>query len=235
MALNEAVKREVAELTNMLGTLGADNGDTREKRAKVAQMMDELTRKLSVPGERRGGFDPADADREGRTNRSPVEARLRRKATDDETRRLHELNDSLLIAAGALNVKPTELRMYRDAVEELPVLRRDMDTGGGSFGPYIPTGFSATLHEQVRIEQQVAALFQRIDMPTNPFVIPIEGSDAVAYLLSERGGEDDDLDTTKRVTTGLSSAGGTALTLTAQKVGSRITFSTEAEEDAIIS
>jgi len=69
---------------------------------------------------------------------------------------------------------------------------------------------------------------------SRPFTIPIEGSDAVAYLISEQGDADADLDTAKRISTGLSGPDAGTLTLTAKKVGARITFSTEADEDSIV-
>jgi len=83
----------------------------------------------------------------------------------------------------------------------------------------------------------VAGLHTRINMPQDPYALPIEGNLPKAYLVSQQGDADADLDTAKRVKSsfdGGTQPGVSILTLTSKKVGARMTFSEESEEDAII-
>lgn len=60
----------------------------------------------------------------------------------------------------------------------------DVDTAAEG-GNWVPTGIGADLHEKVRAAGRVAALFARIDLPTNPWKWPLEGADATAYRVAE--------------------------------------------------
>ena len=62
-----------------------------------------------------------------------------------------------------------------------------MDTDTSNEGvDWIPTGIGASLHERVRASGKVAGLFQRINLPTNPWKWPLEGADATAYRVPSR-------------------------------------------------
>jgi HK97 family phage major capsid protein len=60
----------------------------------------------------------------------------------------------------------------------------DVDTSGEG-ADWVPTGIGSTLHERVRAEGKIAPLFQSIQLPTNPWKMPIEGTDSVAYRMGE--------------------------------------------------
>jgi len=60
----------------------------------------------------------------------------------------------------------------------------DVDTAAEG-GNWVPTGIGASMHEKVRASGKVAALFERVDIPTNPWKWPIEGGDATAYRVAE--------------------------------------------------
>lgn len=64
----------------------------------------------------------------------------------------------------------------------------DVDTAAEG-GNWVPTGIGADMHEKVRAAGKVAALFDRIDIPTNPWKWPIEGGDATAYRVAEPVGD----------------------------------------------
>jgi HK97 family phage major capsid protein len=102
----------------------------------------------------------------------------------------------------------------------------DVDTSGEG-GTWVPTGIGATMHERVRAAGKVAALFARIDLPTNPWKWPIEGSDATAYRVGEPTG-----DTETKVT--VSTPGTVAATFDAEIFGGRVLFSRSLEADSAI-
>ena len=116
-------------------------------------------------------------------------------------------------------------RLYKDRWNH--VLRAlDTDTSGEGT-EWIPTGIGATIHEQVRAAGKVAPLFQRIILPTNPWKMPIEGSDATAYRYAEPTG-----DTATKVT--VSTPGTAAATFDAEIFGARILFSKSLDADSIV-
>ena len=102
----------------------------------------------------------------------------------------------------------------------------DVDTSAEG-GTWVPTGIGATLHERVRASGKVAALFQRIDIPTNPWKWPIEGADLTAYRVAEPTS-----DTATKVTA--STAGSVATTFDAEIFGARTLWSRSLDADSAI-
>lgn len=102
----------------------------------------------------------------------------------------------------------------------------DTDTSGEGT-EWIPTGIGATMHEKVRAAGKVAALFSRIDLPTNPWKWPIEGADATAYRVAEPTS-----DTATKVT--VSTPGTGAATFDAEILGGRVLFSRSLEADSAL-
>jgi len=221
----EERKRSLAGVVAALKTAGnRPESEQREVLARCKRQLEALT-------ESGGGVpridDDTDDDPDGEVN--GLAARVRRKALTDADRRLHELNDKSLILSQVCRVPVERTKYWREAAPEI----RSMDTTNGSFGPWVPTEMSASLHEQVRLQLVVAGLFERVDMPSNPYVLPIGGSLPKARLIPQQGDADADLDVAKRIATGMTSPGATALTLNATKVGARLTLSEEATEDVV--
>jgi len=105
---------------------------------------------------------------------------------------------------------------------------RAMDTDTSNEGvDWIPTGIGASLHERVRASGKVAPLFQRINLPTNPWKWPLEGADATAYRVAEPTS-----DTATKV--GASTPGTGAATFDAEIFGGRVIFSKSLEADSAI-
>lgn len=100
----------------------------------------------------------------------------------------------------------------------------DVDTSGEG-GAWVPTGIGASIHEAVRASGKVAALFERIDLPTNPWKWPIEGADATAYRVAEPTG-----DTESKFTA--STPGTVAATFDAEIFGVRALISRSLEPDS---
>lgn len=103
-----------------------------------------------------------------------------------------------------------------------------MDTATTAEGKeFVPTALATDLLERVRLAQKVTALFQPIDMPTDPYELPLEGADATAYKVAES--------TTETGTKPTESTPGTAkVTLDAVKLKARVIFSEEIQEDSVI-
>lgn len=105
---------------------------------------------------------------------------------------------------------------------------RAMDTDTSNEGvDWIPTGIGASLHERVRASGKVAPLFQRINLPTNPWKWPLEGADATAYRVAEPTS-----DTATKVTA--STPGTGAATFDAEIFGGRVIFSKSLEADSAL-
>ena len=102
----------------------------------------------------------------------------------------------------------------------------DVDTSGEG-GTWVPTGIGADLHQKVRAAGKVAALFPRIDLPTNPWKWPLEGADATAYRVAEPTG-----DTESKFTA--STPGTAAATFDAEIFGARALFSRSLEADSAV-
>ena len=116
-------------------------------------------------------------------------------------------------------------RLYRDRWNSI-MRAMDVDTSAEG-GTWVPTGIGANLHEKVRAAGKVAALFSRIDMPTNPWKWPVEGADATAYRVAEPTG-----DTESKMTA--STPGTVAPTFDAEILGARALFSRSLEADSAL-
>jgi HK97 family phage major capsid protein len=102
----------------------------------------------------------------------------------------------------------------------------DVDTSAEG-GTWVPTGIGASLHEKVRAAGKIAALFPRVDIPTNPWKWPIEGADLNAYRVGEPT-----LDSANNVTA--STPGTVAATFDAEIFGARTLFSRSMEPDSAV-
>lgn len=100
-------------------------------------------------------------------------------------------------------------------------------TGAGVGDEWVPTITSPTLEDQVRVEAIVVPLFREIQMPSNPYTLPVKGNLPNFVTLAEA--------TTNSPTTLTQGNATTASrTLTASKFVLAIPFSEEMDEDSII-
>ena len=102
-------------------------------------------------------------------------------------------------------------------------LKAAMDSTTASRGDeLVPTAEAATLWADVNLDTHVAALFPRVDMPTNPFQIPLQLGDVSWYPGTEN---------TATTDTALSTA---RQTLTAYELVAEVPWSLTLDEDAVI-
>lgn len=109
-------------------------------------------------------------------------AELQRKM--DDVYIVHSLLSADRVSRGLSPVDVKGLGIYRE-LEELRKALGSAATGEGA--EWIPTGFSPELIREVKLRLKVAALHQRINMPTDPFKIPAKRSTTTAKLTAERG------------------------------------------------
>ncbi len=102
-------------------------------------------------------------------------------------------------------------------------LKAAMDSvTAGTGDELVPTGMAARLWDDVHLETRVAGLFSHIEMPTNPFDIPLQLGDVNWYPGSEN-------------TATTNTAPGTAKqTMTAYELVAEVPWSLTLEEDAVI-
>lgn len=157
---------------------------------------------------------------------------------------LQELNDTFVFVKTAMAHKAAKAAMPLD-IKSLNVyneiqaflksnkdLQKALATSATNLGAeWIPTGFSSRLMEAVRLEAKVAGLFETISMPTNPYTIPVDLRGTGAYLVAENTSGSSPTKVTETGTANVTDN----MTLTAKKIGARLVFSEEINEDSIVS
>ena len=103
-----------------------------------------------------------------------------------------------------------------------------------SFGDeWVPDLWSAQIWQRARLENAILPLFQAVEMPSNPFELPIEGADPTVYFVPETSDED-------QLALGSGNAipdskiGSGKVQLAAKKLALRVGFSSELVEDAVV-
>lgn len=155
-----------------------------------------------------------------------------------------KMNDDLLILGTMLYGKvnknqlvatmPQILRdtkMYQRAMTRLKSdgeLRKALYTSGAGAGlEWIPTGFSNQLMEKIRLAQMIEATIPQINMPTNPYKIPVESAGATGYFVPESTADE----ATKIKASSPTTAN---FTFNAKKFAGRVVYSEEVDEDSIV-
>lgn len=111
-----------------------------------------------------------------------------------------------------------------DATREWGIrVKAAMDSvSAGRGDELVPTGFSQKLWRDVRLETRVASLFKEVEMPTNPFDIPLQLGDVAWYPGTENSA------------TTHTAAATSKQTLTAYELLAEVPWSLTLEEDAVI-
>jgi len=129
---------------------------------------------------------------------------------------------------GGNRVDPRELKMWQGLKESKTALGKALDTAtAGEGAEWVPTTMSANIIEKYRLQSRVPALFDEIQMPRNPYVLPADLSDVVFYLMPESLTEEPSKTPPTNLATGNK-------TLTAKKLRARQLWSEELDELSII-
>lgn len=110
----------------------------------------------------------------------------------------------------------------------------DNTASAGQILEWIPTIWSSELWRRVRVDNEVASSFRTVEMPSNPYNLPIESTDPTVSFVPETTNESQLTLASSANPIPDSVLGSGKVTLTAGKLALRVGFSSEAEEDSII-
>ena len=207
----ETIKNEVAEVRDFYRQrLDADIPPLQEELGRLSRAVGELTEKQRA-GER--------------------QAMLARYGNPGDRPRVpygkYQGMDALDLAC-VRSVLASQQREPGDANPRLLAdwqanLKAAMDsTTAGSGDELVPTGEAAALWADINVDTHVASLFTRVDMPTNPFEIPLQLGNVAWYPGVENTATTETALTTARQT------------LTAYELVAEVPWSLTLDEDAVI-
>lgn len=129
------------------------------------------------------------------------------------------------------------IKLDKPMVEGLKAMKANElnhSTQSGYGDEWVPDMWASTLWERSRLDNVAQGLITNIEMPSDPFNIPIEGADPTVYHVAETTAENTlalDITTSpipdSKVATG-------KVQLAAEKLGLRVPLSAEVNEDSII-
>jgi HK97 family phage major capsid protein len=106
-------------------------------------------------------------------------------------------------------------------------------TQSGYGDEWVPELWSSQIWQKARVDNVVLPLFRSVDIPSNPYDLPVEGIDPIVSFVSETKDEN-------QLVLGANSpipdskVGSGKVTLNAKKLALRVGFSTELVEDGIV-
>jgi hypothetical protein len=124
----------------------------------------------------------------------------------------------------------------QDANAIMSIKDNELDNSltAGQILEWIPTIWSSELWRRVRLDNEVASSFRTVEMPSDPYNLPVESTDPTVYLVPETTNEAQLTLASSANPIPDSVVGSAKVTLNAQKLALRVGFSSEAEEDSII-
>lgn len=132
--------------------------------------------------------------------------------------------DDLYLLGTLLKTNPRKTRLFKNYSED-EEFAKVMDTEGES--EWVPTQLSARLQEKIELALKVAALHDRIPMPTQPYDLPYIAGQTTAYIAGEAVDEDSPRFKKSAVTAG-------KVQFNAKKIAVRVLFTEELTEDSLI-
>lgn len=106
-------------------------------------------------------------------------------------------------------------------------------TQSGYGDEHVPTAWREEIWRKARRDNVVAPLFNVMEMPSNPYELPVEGTDPSVYFVGETTNEDQLLLSGSGSAIPDSKVGSAKVTLTAKKLALRVGIASELEEDAV--
>ena len=152
------------------------------------------------------------------------------KVLTDQEKELRDFADDAYIVASILRKDPRQTKLWSQRQGLSSSLRKAMDTATAAEGAeWVPTQLSQNYIEKFRLQSKVAALFDDIPMPSNPFKLPYVGGLGASnfYLVGESTSDSPTASPASTMATG-------DQTLTAKKLKARTLWSDEFDEDSIL-
>lgn len=124
-------------------------------------------------------------------------------------------------------------KVQRSGLSAIKADELSYSTQAGFGDEWVPDLWSAQIWQKARLENVLLPLFRSVEMPSNPFELPIEGTDPTVYFVPETSDE-------AHLALGSgnpipdSKIGSGKVQLTARKLALRVGFSAELVEDAIL-
>jgi HK97 family phage major capsid protein len=164
------------------------------------------------------------------------------KSQDPDLLAAQEHIDRSYIMSTALGKPITELKYFWDGIKREKYLKKNLDVADVQVTltatGWQPAVFTQRMIEKIRLALTVANLHSRINMPADPYRFPVEGPDALVYLVPERGNVDADVlgspAGAQRVPAGFTDTGASNLIMSSKKIGTRVVLSNEMDEDSFI-
>lgn len=110
----------------------------------------------------------------------------------------------------------------------------DYSTLASGGDEWVPDLWASQVWEKARLDNVIAPLFQNVEMPSNPFELPVQSTDPTVYYVAETKNENTLLLSSSSSPIPDSKMVTAKVTLTASKLALRSMFSSELEEDSII-
>jgi HK97 family phage major capsid protein len=107
-------------------------------------------------------------------------------------------------------------------------------TQAGFGDEWVPDLWSAQIWNRARLENAILPLFRSVEMPSNPFELPIEGTDPTVFFVPETKNETELTLAAAANPIPDSKVGSGKIQLNAQKLALRVGFSAELVEDSIV-
>jgi len=125
-------------------------------------------------------------------------------------------------------------RVHKAGLSALKADELSYSTQTGFGDEWVPDLWSAQIWKKARLENIILPLFPSVEMPSNPFELPIEGADPTVYFVPETSNESQlALDTSSNPIPD-SKIGSGKVQLAAKKLALRVGFSAELVEDSIV-
>jgi HK97 family phage major capsid protein len=124
-------------------------------------------------------------------------------------------------------------KITKEGLSAIKANELSYSTQAGFGDEWVPDLWSAQIWQKARIENAILPLFQAIEMPSNPFELPIEGTDPTVYFVPETMDE-------SQLSLGSGNAipdskiGSGKVQLAAKKLALRVGFSSELVEDSVV-
>ena len=208
--------------------------DTDKLAINEGEAMDETINQVNDNERRLPSFDPADAAPLG------VKSRIEVGSPFDGLDAMDLAHGYMLLRAGKsfqgvseryANALATKINKAGLSAAKADELSHSTQVGFGD--EWVPELWSSQIWQKARQDNVVLPLFRSVEMPSNPFELPIEGADPTVYLVPETTDE-------AQLTLGAgnpipdSKVGSGKIQLSAKKLALRVGLSSELVEDAIV-